>query len=54
MKNRCEAEVYSIEKIDVTKLIEYHDFQVTDNEMRIKSFLTNLGPENIDDLLKGQ
>ncbi len=36
----------------VTKLIEYHDFQVTDNEMRIKSFLTNLGPENIDDLFK--
>ena len=25
MKNRCEAEVYSIEKIDVTKLIEYLD-----------------------------
>ncbi len=36
----------------VTKLIEYHDFQVTDNEMSIKSFLTNLGPENIDDLFK--
>ena len=36
----------------VTKLIEYHDFQVTDNEMRLKSFLTNLGPENIDDLFK--
>ena len=36
----------------VTKLIEYHDFHVTDNEMRIKSFLTNLGPENIDDLFK--
>ncbi len=36
----------------VTKLIEYHDFHVTDNEMRIKSFLTNLGPENVDDLFK--
>ncbi len=37
----------------VTKLIEYHDFEVPENnEMRIKSFLTNLGPENIDDLFK--
>ena len=36
----------------VTRLVEYHDFHVTDNEMRIKSFLTNLGPENIDDLFK--
>lgn len=37
----------------VTKLIEYHDFQVPDNnEMRIKSLLTNLGPENLDDLFK--
>ena len=37
----------------VTKLIEYHDFQVPENnEMRIKSLLTNLGPENLDDLFK--
>ena len=37
----------------VTKLIECHDFQVPENnELRIKSFLTNLGPENIDDLFK--
>lgn len=37
----------------VTRLVEYHDFEVPDNnEMRIKSFLTNLGPENIDDLFK--
>jgi len=37
----------------VTKLVEYHDFQVPENnELRIKSFLTNLGPENIDDLFK--
>ena len=37
----------------VTKLIEYHDFQVPDNnEMRIKSLLTNLDPENLDDLFK--
>ena len=37
----------------VTRLVEYHDFEVPENnEMRIKSFLTNLGPENIDDLFK--
>lgn len=37
----------------VTRLVEYHDFEIPENnEMRIKSFLTNLGPENIDDLFK--
>lgn len=36
----------------VTKLIEYHDYEITENELKIKSFLTNFGTENIDDLFK--
>lgn len=36
----------------VTKLIEYHDYFVDDNEAHIKQFLTKFGPENIDDLYK--
>ena len=48
--NRLRFSKKMIQK--VTKLIEYHDFQVTENEMKMKSFLTNLGPENIDDLFK--
>lgn len=36
----------------VTKLIEYHDYYVDDNEARIKQFLTKFGPDNIDDLYK--
>lgn len=36
----------------VTKLIEYHDYFVDDNEAHIKQFLTKFGSENIDDLYK--
>ena len=39
MKNRCEAEVYSIEKIDVTKLMEYLD---KINDGKEKAFKTTL------------
>lgn len=36
----------------VTKLIEYHDFEIPDNEAKIKQFLTKFGTEDIDDLFK--
>ena len=35
----------------VTKLVEFHTYEVPENEMRIKNFLTNFGSENIEDLL---
>ncbi len=36
----------------VTKLVEYHDYEIPDNEARIKQFLTKFGTEDIDDLFR--
>lgn len=36
----------------VTRLIEYHDYELPENDMKIKQFLTKFGPENIEDLYK--
>ncbi len=36
----------------VTKLIEYHDYEIPDNDAKIKQFLTKFGTEDIDDLFK--
>ncbi len=36
----------------VTRLIEYHDFSLPDNDMAIKNFLSKFGVENLEDLYK--
>lgn len=36
----------------VTRLIEFHDYSVPENEMKAKNFLSNFGSENLDDLFK--
>ena len=38
MKNRCDAEVYSVERIDVTKLLKYLDKLNKDREQKITLF----------------
>lgn len=48
--NRFRFNKKTIQK--VTKLIEFHDYEVPDNEIKIKNFLSNFGSENIDDLFK--
>ncbi len=48
--NRLKFNKKLIQK--VTKLIEYHDYDLPDNDMKIKQFLTKFGPENIEDLYK--
>ncbi len=48
--NRLKFNKKTIQK--VTKLIEFHDYEVSDNEMKTKNFLSNFGAENIDDLFK--
>ena len=48
--NRLKFNKKLIQK--VTKLVEFHDYQAPDNEMRIKNFLSNFGSENIEDLFK--
>lgn len=36
----------------VIKLIEFHDYEVPTNDMKLKQFINKLGVENIDDLYK--
>ncbi len=36
----------------VIKLVEYHDYKVPDNDMKVKNFLSNFGAENLEDLFK--
>ena len=48
--NRLKFNKKLIQK--VTKLIEFHDYKLPDNEMKIKQFLNKFGPENIEDLYK--
>ena len=48
--NRLKFNKKMIQK--VTKLIEYHDYVIPENDTQIKQFLTKFGVENIDDLYK--
>ena len=48
--NRLKFNKKMIQK--VTKLIEYHEYKVPDNDVLVKQFLTKFGIENIDDLYK--
>lgn len=48
--NRFKFNKKTIQK--VTKLVEFHDYTVPDNEMKIKNFLSSFGSENLDDLFK--
>ena len=48
--NRLKFNKKLIQK--VTRLIEYHDYQVPEQDIQIKQFLTKFGPENIEDLYK--
>ena len=36
----------------VTKLIEYHDYNIPDNDVQIRQFLTKFGTDDIEDLFK--
>ncbi len=46
--NRLKFNKKTIQK--VTKLIEYHDYEFTDNEVRIKQFLQKFGTDDVDAL----
>ncbi len=48
--NRLRFNKKTIQK--VTKLIEYHDYNVPEDPQRIKQFLSKFGTEDIDDLFK--
>ena len=48
--NRLKFNKKMIQK--VTKLIEFHDYELPDSELKIKNFLSKFGPENIEDLYK--
>ncbi len=48
--NRLKFNKKLIQK--VTKLIEYHDYKLPDNDVLVKQFLTKFGIENIEDLYK--
>ncbi len=48
--NRLKFNKKMIQK--VTKLIEYHDYVIPENDTQIKQFLIKFGVENIDDLYK--
>lgn len=48
--NRLKFSKKTIQR--VTKLIEYHDYEIPDNDAKIKQFLTKFGTEDIDDLFK--
>lgn len=48
--NRLKFNKKTIQK--VTKLIEYHSYEIPDKEPRIKQFLTKFGTEDLDDLFK--
>lgn len=48
--NRLKFNKKTIQK--VTKLVEYHDYEIPDNDARIKQFLTKFGTDDIDDLFK--
>ena len=48
--NRLKFNKKMIQK--VTKLIEYHEYKVPDNDVLIKQFLTKFGVENIEALYK--
>ena len=46
--NRLKFNKKTIQK--VTKLIEYHDYEFTDNDVRIKQFLQKFGTDDVDAL----
>jgi len=46
--NRLKFNKKIIQK--VTKLIAYHDYNIPDDEIRLKQFLSKFGPENIENL----
>lgn len=48
--NRLKFNKKMIQK--VTRLVEFHDYEPPENEMRIKNFLANFGSENLEDLFK--
>lgn len=48
--NRLKFNKRIIQK--VTKLIEFHDYELPDNDFKIKQFLTKFGTEDIEDLYK--
>lgn len=48
--NRLKFNKKIIQK--VTKLVEYHDYEIPDNDAKIKQFLTKFGTDDIDDLFK--
>lgn len=48
--NRLKYNKKTIQK--VTKLIEYHDYNIPDNDIQIRQFLSKFGVEDIDDLFK--
>ena len=48
--NRLRFNKKTIQK--VTKLVEYHDYNVPEDPQRIKQFLSKFGTEDIDDLFK--
>ena len=48
--NRLKFNKKIIQK--VTKLIEYHDYSIPENEVLVRQFLSKFGPEDIEDLYK--
>lgn len=48
--NRLKFNKKTIQK--VTKLIEYHDYDIPENDAKIKQFLTKFGTDDIEDLFK--
>jgi tRNA nucleotidyltransferase (CCA-adding enzyme) len=46
--NRLKFNKKTIQR--VTKLIEYHDYEFTDNDVRIKQFLQKFGTDDVDAL----
>lgn len=48
--NRLKFTKKTIQK--VTKLIEFHDYEVPSNDVKIRSFLSKFGAENIEDFYK--
>ncbi len=48
--NRLKFNKKTIQK--VTKLIEYHDYDIPENDTKVKQFLTKFGTDDIEDLFK--
>ena len=48
--NRFKFNKKTIQK--VTKLIEYHEYEIPEKDLKIKEFLSKFGREDIDDLFK--